>query len=309
VAQTSAAALSAALTFRVQKKVLENLRAELVWADPAYSEMGDFDAGHDTLTFVAVPDLPINTTPLTEGTKPTARALTVSTVSVSTAQYGDLVSITDLAKVKSPIEISNIASERVTRQAKESLDQVARDVIALSGTVKFGQASSTNTVRTDLASTDIAAASDLRRLRTQMYKAKIKPRSDGYYLLFIHPNVGYDLRADTSTGGWVDVNKYSRPETIIKGELGRMEGFRIIEVVIAPTFSSTTTVYASIALGDIKAWGAGELQSLSTYHVAPGGDHTDPLAQEELVGWKVSYGAAVLSNGYFFRLETAATSV
>jgi N4-gp56 family major capsid protein len=309
MAQTSASALAAALTFRVQKQVLANLRAELVWADPAYAEMGDFDAGHDTLTFVAVPDLSINTTPLTEGTKPTARAMTISTVSVSTAQYGDLVSITDLAKVKSPIEIANIASERVGRQAKESLDQVARDVIALSGTVKFGQASSVNTVRSDLATTDLIAATDLRRLRTQMYKAKIKPRSDGYYLLFIHPNVGYDLRNDTSTGGWVDVNKYSRPETLIKGELGRMEGFRIIEVVNAPTFSSTTTVYASLAVGDIKAWGAGELQSLSTYHVAPGGDHSDPLAQEELVGWKVSYGVAVLSNSYFFRLETAATSV
>jgi N4-gp56 family major capsid protein len=309
MAQTSASALSAALTFRVQKQVLANLRADLVWADSAYAEMGDFDAGHDTLTFVSVPDIAINTTPLTEGTKPTARALTISTVSVSTAQYGDLVSITDLAKVKSPIELSNIASERVSRQAKESLDQVARDVIAASGTVKFGQASSTNTVRTDLATTDIAAASDLRRLRTQMYKAKIRPRADGYYLLFIHPNVGYDLRADTSTGGFVDVNKYSKPETLLKGELGRMEGFRIIEVVNAPTFASTTTVYASIALGDIKAWGAGELQSLSTYHVAPGGDHTDPLAQEELIGWKVSYGVAVLSNSYFFRLETAATSV
>lgn len=309
MAQTSASALSAALTFRVQKKVLENLRAEMVWADPAYAEMGDFDAGRDTLTFVSVPDIALNTTPLTEGTKPTSKAMSISTVSVSTAQYGDLVAITDLAKVKSPIEISNIASERVSRQAKESLDQVARDVIAASGTVKYGQASSANAVRTDLAVSDLAAASDLRRLRTQMFKSKIRPRADGYYLLFIHPNVGFDLRNDSATGGWIDVNKYATPETLIKGELGRMEGFRIIEVVNAPTFASNTTVYASIALGDLKAWGAGELQSLSTYHVAPGGDHTDPLAQEELVGWKVSYGVAVLSNSYFFRLETAATSV
>lgn len=307
MAQTTASALSAALTFRVQKKVLENLRAELVWADPAYADMGDFDAGHDTLTFVSVPDLAINTTALTEGTAPTARALSISTVSVSTEQYGDLVSITDLAKVKSPIEISNIASERVGRQAKESLDQIARDVIAASGTLKL--AGTGNAVRADLAATDLASAAELRKLRTVMYKAKIRPRADGYYLLFIHPNVGYDLRADTATGGFIDVNKYATPETLIRGELGRMEGFRIIEVVNAPTFASTVTVYASIALGSTKAWGAGELQSLSTYHVAPGGDHTDPLAQEELVGWKVSYGVAVLANGYYFRLESAATDV
>lgn len=307
MAQTTASALSAALTFRVQKKVLENLRAELVWADPAYADMGDFDAGHDTLTFVGVPDLAINTTPLTEGTPPTARALSITTVTVSTAQYGDLVSITDLAKVKSPIEISNIASERVSRQSKESLDQVARDVIAASGTPKF--AGTGNAARADLASTDVATAAELRKLKTIMRKAKIPTFSDKKYRLFVHPNVAYDLRNDTATGGFIDVNKYTRPETLLSGEIGELEGFRIMEVINAPTFASTTTVYASIAVGAVKAWGAGELQTLSMYHIAPGGDHNDPLAQEELVGWKVSYGVAVLSNDYYYRLESAATDV
>ncbi len=88
-----------------------------------------------------------------------------------------------------------------------------------------------------------------------------------------------------------------------------MEGFRIMEVVNAPTFSSTVLVYASIAVGRLKGWGAGELQTLRTYHVAPGGDHKDPLAQEELVGWKVAFGVAVLSNTYYFRFESAATLV
>jgi len=69
------------------------------------------------------------------------------------------------------------------------------------------------------------------------------------------------------------------------------------------------TVYATIAMGDIKGWGTGDLQTLQTYHVAPGGDHSDPLAQEELLGWKVDFGVAVLSNGYFYRFESAATAV
>ena len=88
-----------------------------------------------------------------------------------------------------------------------------------------------------------------------------------------------------------------------------MDGFRIMEVVNAPTASSTVTVYLSIATGAINGWGAGDLQTLTTYHVAPGGDHTDPLAQEELLGWKVSFGVAVLNNSYYFRAETAATNV
>jgi N4-gp56 family major capsid protein len=308
MAQTTQSALSAAITFKVQTEVLKNLRASLVYADRSLAQEGTFNAGFDTLTFVNSPDIAINVTPLVEGTKPTSRALTIGTVTVSTNQYGDLVSITDITKVKSPVEIVQIASERLSRQAAESIDQICRDVIAASGTPAYlGVGGSTT--RAGLAATDLLRSTDLRKLRAKMVKGKVPIPADGYYLLYVHPNVAYDLRTDTTTGGWVDVNKYALPETLLKGEVGRMDGFRIMEVVNAPTVSSTVTVYLSIALGAIKAWGAGDLQTLSTYHVAPGGDHNDPLAQEELLGWKVNFGIAVLSNGYFFRAETAATNV
>ncbi len=88
-----------------------------------------------------------------------------------------------------------------------------------------------------------------------------------------------------------------------------MEGFRIMTVINGPTCASTTTVYASIGLGNLKGWGTGSLQSLRTYHVAAGGDHVDPLAQEELLGWKVAWGVGILNNLYYFRFESAATNV
>lgn len=307
-ASTTSAALAAAMTFKVQKGVLENLRAALVYADRRFAEQGEFDPGHDMIVFVNVPDLPINTTPLTEGTRPDKRSLSVGTVSISSDQYGDLVSITDIAKKKSPIEIVNIATERLSRQAAESLDQINRDVIAAGGTPKY---SATNVNRADIALADVATAADLRKLKTIMFKNKVKPFDDGFYRLWVHPYVEYDLRSDSSTGGFIDVKKYTDglAQDIIRGEVGRLEGFRIMSVVNAPTFSSTTTVYASIALGSKKGWGVGDLQTLQTYHVAPGGDHTDPLGQEELVGWKVDFGVAVLNNAYYYRFESSATAV
>lgn len=315
MAQTTSAVLSAAMTFKVQKGVLENLRASLVFADSRFAEQGDFDAGRDTLMFVNVPDLAISTTALTEGSKPTSQALSIGTVTVDTEQYGETVSITDVAKVKSPIQLVPIAIERLSRQASESIDQIQRDVIAAGGTT-FLKPGGSNTVRTDIGSTEYMVAGDLRQLKTKMIKAKIRPREDGFYLLFVHPNVSYDLRNEnasqvTVSGSFTDVNKYidAGHSDLIRGEVGKLEGFRIVEVVNAPTFSSTTTVYRSIALGDKKGWGSGDLQTLQTYHVAPGGDHTDPLATEELVGYKVNFGVAVLNNAYFYGIETAATSV
>lgn len=311
--QFASSALSAAITFKVQKKVLENLRAELVFADQAYAEQGDFMPGFDTLKFVSVPDLSFSgtTTPLTEGTRPEKRSMSISTVSVSTEQYGDLISITDIAKVKSPLEITSIASERLSRVAAQAIDKITRDIVAAGGTAFYATESNgdANTTRAGLSSTALLKAADLRKLRAKMYKNSIPTFGDGYYRLWISPEQGFDLRNDTNTGAFIDVNKYATPETLLRGELGRMEGFRIMEVVNTATFSSTTTVHAGIALGNIKGWGAGELQTLKTYYVAPGGDHQDPLGQEELIGFKVNFGCAVLSNSYYYRVESAATSL
>lgn len=257
--------------------------------------------------FVAYADLAINTTPLTEGTTPTPRALTQSTVVVDAAQYGDVVQLTDIAKVKAPLDIVDIASERIARQAAESIDKVSRDAIALGGTPVY---QSGDTTRAGLASTDLLLAADVMKLRAKMIAAKIPMGPDGLYKLLVHPYVAYDLRTEavTSAGAWIDVNRYAKPDSIMKGEVGTFHGFRVIEVNNAPTFASTTTVYASFGLGDIKGWGAGELQSLSVYHTAPGGQG-DELHQKESLGWKISFGVAPLNNSYYFRMESAASDL
>ena len=310
MAQTTASAFQAAITFTVQAKVLENLRDDLIWANPAWSEQGRFDPASDMLTFLSFPDLSSTTpqTPLTEGSPPTARAISMNTVTVSTAQYGDLVNITDLAKVKAPRDIVAIASERVSRTAREVMDTITRDNIFMGGTA-FYQAG--DTTRAGLASTDTITGADLIKLRSTMKAANVPLPSDGFYRLILSINQTYDLLSETTAvTGFAPVSQYTdRVENIFKGEIGTLHGFRVMEADTAPTFSSTTTVYAGLAMGDIKGWGSGELQTFQAYHIAPGGDHTDPLAQLEKVGWKVNFGCAPLNNGYYYRVETAATTL
>lgn len=311
MAVTTASAFQAAITFTVQAKVLENLRNDLLWANPAWAEQGRFDPASDMLTFLSFPDLSSTTpqTPLTEGTAPTARTISMNTVTVSTAQYGDLVDISDVAKVKAPRDIVAIASERVSRTAKEVMDTITRDSIFLGGTPYY-QAG--DTTRAGLATTDLLTAGDLMKLRAKMKKANVPMFGDGYYRLILSVNQAYDLMTEAATGlgAFVPVSQYTgKVENVFRGELGTFHGFRIIESDTAPTFASTVTVYAGLALGDIKGWGAGELQTFRAYHIAPGGDHTDPLAQIERVGWKVNFGVAPLNNGYYFRVESGATTL
>lgn len=89
MAQTNTTALSSILTFEVQRRVLENLRPQLMYANRDMAEAGTFDAGTNQLKFVFVPDLAINTTALTEGgPAPTPKALSITPATVSTTQYG-----------------------------------------------------------------------------------------------------------------------------------------------------------------------------------------------------------------------------
>jgi N4-gp56 family major capsid protein len=315
--QLAANALSGAITFKVQKKILENLRNVLLWDNDAYAERGTFLPGFDTLRFVSVPDLTVSAASsfnFTEGSRPDKKALTISTVDVSTQQYGSLMAITDIAKVKSPLEIVSIASERLSREAGEVLDVLNRDVIAAGGTAFYATESNgdANTTRDGISATAKLKMNDLRLLRAKMTKANIPTFGDGFYRVHISAEQGYDLRNDTTSGSnFVEVNKYATPETILRGELGRLEGFRIMETnrLKTATNASSVSVHLGIALGDVKGWGCGDIQSLQTYHVAPGGDHTDPLGTEELMGWKVNYGCAVLNNSYYFRVESAVTSL
>ena len=310
MANTNSEAVQAAVTFTVQSKVLENLRDNLVWANPGMAEQGRFDPASDMLTFLKFPDMESTTpqTPLTEGSPPTARAITMNTVTVSTDQYGDLVDITDLAKVKAPRDIVSIAAERTGRVAKEVMDTITRDNVFLGGTA-FYQAG--DTTRAGLDANDLLTGADLMKLRSTMKKNNVPLPSDGFYRLYVSNEVAHDLRTDsTDDTGWVEASKYtSQIQDVIRGEISTWHGFRIIEADTAPTFSSTTTVHASLAIGDIKGWGSGELQTFRSYHVAPGGDHSDPLAQIEEVGWKVNFGSAPLNNGYYYRVESAATAL
>ena len=305
--QTASTALSAAITFKVQSQVLENLRNALVWADPSLAMPGNFDPGTDTLMWVDIPDLPINTTALTEGTRPNTRALTMGTVTLSTTQYGDLISITDVAKLLSPVQIVAIGAEHISRQAAESLDQVARDEIASGGTPFFG--SIDHTTRATLDSSDkltVDGVGGLNYLRASMFSDKIPPFSDGFYRLYVSPGQALDLRQDDD---FKTVYQYTNNAPLVKGEVGQVAGFKVVETQTIATVSSGVLVQLAIAIGDIKAWGAGHLQSMQVFHVAPGGDHDDALEQEELLGWKCMWGVAVLNNDYYYRVESFATAV
>jgi N4-gp56 family major capsid protein len=84
-------------------------------------------------------------------------------------------------------------------------------------------------------------------------QAKAAPQFDGYYLGFFHTNVVYDLRTENNTGSFIDVNKYKRPEEILKGEVGTLGGIRVISCPYIQTYVNTEAtpivIYPSYFIG------------------------------------------------------------
>lgn len=303
---TQSSILSQVLVAEVQDGLLENMRNQLVFGNRAYAEMGRFVPGSDAIKFAAVPDLAVATTPLVEGTPPDAVPLSVEAVTVDADQFGNVVRITDLAKIKSPFDLVSTARERLARNAAQTVDQIVRDEIALAGTPWFAEAGTT--LRANLDADDVLTAAKLRKLHARMFYGNVQPYDGEHYLLIVSPGQAYDLMNDTATGGFIDTVKYTNPTPLLRNELGTIAGFRVIKAQNAPTFASSVTVHAAFALGGLPGWGWGDLQTLRAYHTPPGGQ-TDPLRQNEKLGWIVDFGVASIDNARYFRVESAATDI
>ena len=137
-------------------------------------------------------------------------------------------------------------------------------------------------------------------------QAKAAPQLDGYYVGFMHTNVVYDLRTEITTGAFIDVNKYKRPEEILKGEVGTLGGIRVVSspFIRRTTNAGTIVVYPNYFIG-AGAYGVGMLQAPQTYVTSNTATDSDPLAQRIKIGAKVAFGTLILQPDSLVIIESA----
>jgi N4-gp56 family major capsid protein len=277
-----------------------------------------FIKGTNTLRYARYADLSVNTTPLTEGTAPTDNELSISSEFFTAAQYGATVAVSDLAQIDSPHDLISIAAERIAYNATRSMDVLVRDNIhanVLTSAV-FGATGATtltqNTANSAVATTGLLTGAFVKNMVARLKGANVPQFADGTYRCIIHPSQEYDLVSDTSVNGWIEANKYVNNIPLLTNEIGMFAGVRFIvssdAKVYATAGASSGNVYTALFLGP-DAYTIGDSQTLQSYFVAPGGDHTDPLAQKALVGYKMRFGSLLLDNaGARYRvLKTQAT--
>lgn len=226
---------------------------------------------------------------ITEGTNPTAVTWGATSYSSGPAQYGILVQVTDLLVHNSAIEVVDSASMQVRNALARMVDTVIQTVVngGTNGVIYAGG----KTSRSGLAAGDLLTQTEMGKAYKYLASsnaAGLQPYEGKYYVSVIHPQVEGDMMANTNSGGWVDVGRYSSVDDLRAGALGDFRGIRYLRSAWQSFFNSTVPVFPTTVLGD-KSFGWGFFQQPTPILVTTP-DSNNPLNLYTSIGGKVTLG-------------------
>lgn len=251
-----------------------------------------------------------------EGFTTTAVPLSSLNVTGSTAQYDNAVSVSDLLAYTSFGDVMKAAMERLAYNAGLSIDKIVRNTVSISGTLQSATGVA-GAAYTSIPVTGTLSISEIKRAVRTLHRNDAMELPDGFYVSVVHPDALYDLQSDTTTGGWIDANKYtdSNASKLLQGEVGKIHGVRFLQTSNAYQRSaaqsgvtSSSTLYVTSVFGT-DAFGVTELQNLKTY-VKPFGSSgiSDPTDKVATAGWKTTFGANVLNSSFFVNISHTVSS-
>ncbi len=326
---TGSSTLSAEMKTFYDKRLIQNAEPQLVH-DQFGQERNIPQGSGKTVEFRKYSSLPKATTPLTEGVTPDGQSLSVTTITATISQYGGYLAFSDILDLTA---IDNNIVEGTTllgSQSGRTLDTITRNILHAGTNVYYAPSVSTAgvetvvTSRTSLSTSCLMRTQDVFRMAA-LLKAANAEKIDGSYVCIIHPLVAYDLMMDADKL-WIDVAKYTTPESILEGEIGKLGGVRFVEtseakIWVDSTCPATTTgsgesavttytpVFGSLFLG-ANAYGKTQLEGggLETIVKPLGsGGTADPLNQRSTVGWKATKVAERLTEEFMIRFESCST--
>ena len=223
-----------------QKALLKNMTPDLVHARDARKFSLPENNGKFS-TFRRFTPLGADITPLTEGKAKEGQTLEQSKFSVMVKPYGGHMEFTDELNLYHIDNTHQEMNRLLSDQAALSLDTVARDAYNSGLNVQYagGKAS-----RAALTGTDILTLNDIKKARRTLERKNIKPFSDGYYHMIVHPDAYYDLTQDKL---WLDVASYQDKSKIEKYELGTIWQVKLFRSTNAKIWKTEQYLYGTVA--------------------------------------------------------------
>lgn len=290
----------------LNRKVLEVFEPNLFFY--SMGEKPTMPAGYNTISWakfdqVDEDDVTENTGAL-DGQTPTPVEINATVISATPYQYVITACIPDIVQGLNVISFLEGATKAIGRALARRIDKAIQVEIMAGTRVMYAGG---KTARSSLGSTDIMTAQLLNRADA-ILRYRLAPSINGSYVCFIHPFQLADLRSETGVGNWIEVNKYSKPDKIFSGEVGMLNGIRIVIAPFIQTFSSATTVYPALVLG-AGAYGVGDFMALETFYVGNVASAADPAAQRRYTSAKIAFAAKRLQEDAMLRIETGVTAI
>ncbi|MEU7147026.1 N4-gp56 family major capsid protein [Streptomyces sp. NPDC045456] len=257
---------------------------------------------------------------LVEGVRMETQALSASQFSITVAEHGAAVAVSEMLLNASFDDVMASASRLLGRNMAMYLDGQCRSVLlgatsVIYGYDKFGN----NAVSTDgkpgnpitrLSPYDKGVPATGRDALTEHYltSAVIKdgvetlaskniPRLGDTYVCFIHPHQSRWLREDPS---WIESTKYAAPGNFSIGEVGRIDDVIFVESTqVRPITNSTNKkVYQATMIGD-NSYG----HAISLPVELRDGGVLD-FGREHALAWYSVYGMGMVTDQSVVTLET-----
>jgi N4-gp56 family major capsid protein len=201
---------------------------------------------------------------LVEGVRMQTNALSASQFSITVAEQGYAVAVSELLLNASFDDVMASASRLLGRNMALYLDQSARDTLLQAsskiwGYNKYAQTTAMGVMAqyskgvagtgTDLLDGTYDFTAALTKDAVETLSTKNVPRLGETYVAFVHPHQSRRLRDDPE---WIEVTKYASPGNFMLGEIGRINDVVFIETTQVKQVVNALgkTVYQAIFLGD-----------------------------------------------------------
>jgi N4-gp56 family major capsid protein len=258
-----------------------------------------------SVVFSIYSDLAQATSTLTEASDVSSIALgNPNQVTVTLNEYGSAVTTTKKLNLTSFNDVDTALADIIAYNAADSIDAVVASVLT-SGTniIYAGTATTTNTITSSM----LISVSDIRQAVTELRTNKALPRIGELYAAYLHPRQTADLRAETGTGGFQELSKYTDRTPFVAGAVGVIEGAFVVETPRVPfaanTQSPAVNVYKAVVAGR-EALAEAQGQDISTVI----GPQIDALRRFHTIGWYYFGGFNLLRTAALYQIQSAATN-
>lgn len=262
-----------------------------------------------TVVFSLYQDLAAATATLNEVVDPDAVAIpATSSVTVTLNEYGNAALVTRKLRMFSLSDVDPGIADILAFNMVDSMDTVVRDVVRqgtqvvreISGALKgVGIASTTATV----TATDTFKSRDVRASVAALRRQSVMPKQGDYFIGYMHPDVAFDLKGETTNADWRTPHAYSGASNIWGGTVGEYEGVVWIETPRAYSAldgATSTRVHRTLVFGKQALAEA----TAEEPHVVIG-PVVDKLMRFRPIGWYGVLGWSIYRDQAIVRIETS----